>query len=261
MGPWHGARRLVRAFAHAIRGYWTIRRRFPHLAARDQGLEVQRWARRLLDILGIGLEVHGQVPRSGPVLLVANHLSWLDIVAMHAAGHCRFVAKAQVRHWPLVGVLATGGGTLYVERESRRDAMRVVHRMAEGLQAGEIVAVFPEGTTTDGSTLLPFHGNLLQAAIATDAPVQPVAIRFVDDATGGRTAGASYVGDETLLGSLWRCLLSPAFTARLTYGEPQRAAGRTRRQWAVDLHANVLALLDGVAEPRAGAPGGNRTHI
>lgn len=235
--------KLLRAVLHAVTGYWTIRAKFPRLANDIQARIVERWARELLTILGIGLDVTGSPPRQGPVLLVANHLSWLDIVAMHAAGHCRFVAKAQVRRWPLIGVLATGGGTLYVERESRRDAMRVVHRMAESLGKGEVVAVFPEGTTTDGAGLLSFHANLLQAAIAAAAPAQPIGIRFIDDATGQRTAGASYIGDETLVGSLWRSLLSPPFTVRLVYGAPQAAAGRTRRQWALDLHGEVAALL------------------
>ena len=90
----------------------------------------------------------------------------------------RFVSKADVRHWPLLGWLVACGGTLFIERERKRDALRVVHQMAEALQAGETVAVFPEGTTSDGHGLLPFHANLLQAAIATETPVQPVALRY-----------------------------------------------------------------------------------
>jgi 1-acyl-sn-glycerol-3-phosphate acyltransferase len=119
-------------------------------------------------------------PVNGPVLLVANHISWLDIVVLHAARHCRFVSKAMCKRWPLIGTLATGAGTLYIERESRRDAMRVVHHMADALQAGDILAVFPEGTTSDGISLLPFHANLIQAAVSAGAPVQPVALRFID---------------------------------------------------------------------------------
>ena len=83
---------------------------------------VQAWALRMLTLLGVRLELRGQPPVAGPVLLVANHISWLDILVMHAARHCRFVSKADVRHWPLIGTLADGAGTLYIERESRRDA-------------------------------------------------------------------------------------------------------------------------------------------
>jgi len=120
--------------------------------------------------------VNGTPPAGGPVLLAANHISWLDIVVIHAARHCRFISKADIQHWPVVGTLATGAGTLYIERESRRDAMRVVHHMAERLSLGQVLAVFPEGTTGDGTHVLPFHANLLQAAIAVNAPIQPVAL-------------------------------------------------------------------------------------
>lgn len=236
--PW----RLLRALLHAIGGWFTIRVRFPHLDEAGRQATVQAWARGMLDVLGIPLVVHGQPPAHGPVLLVANHISWLDILVMHAARHCRFVSKADVKHWPLIGTLATGGGTLYIEREKRRDAMRVVHHMAESLGRGEIVAVFPEGTTSDGQALLPFHGNLIQAAISADAPVQPVALRFVDRATGEDSIGPLYQGDDTLLSSLWRALAGPPFTAHVRYGQPQKAAGRDRRQWAQELREAVDLL-------------------
>src|SRR3982751_4722990 len=140
---------LLRAAAHAVRGFWTIKTLFPKLPQADREARVQVWAEAMLRIVGIELVVEGQPPAHGPMLLVANHISWLDILVMHAARHCRFVAKADVKHWPLIGTLATGGGTLYIERESRRDAMRVVHHMADALRAGDIFGVFPEGTTSD----------------------------------------------------------------------------------------------------------------
>ena len=161
---------------------------------------------------------------------------------MHAARYCRFVSKSEVRHWPLVGTLATGAGTLYIERESRRDAMRVVHKMAESLRAGDVVAVFPEGTTGDGGELLPFHGNLIQAAISVNAPAQPVALKFVDSATGGQAHGPSFVGDETLLGSIWRTLASDTIVAEVRFGQPQHYEGRDRRTWAGELRTEVDRL-------------------
>jgi 1-acyl-sn-glycerol-3-phosphate acyltransferase len=175
------------------------------------------------------------------MLLVANHISWVDILVMHAARHCRFVAKADVRRWPLIGQLATGGGTLYIERESRRDALRVVHRMADCLREGDILAVFPEGTTSDGSGILPFHANLLQAAISANAPAQPVGLTFVDTATRVPSAAPAYVGDDSLVGSVWRTVMAPPLTAIVSYGEPQLAGDRERRQWAAQLRAQVAA--------------------
>lgn len=236
--------RLSRATLHAIRGWFIITFLFPRWDQPRRDARVQLWAREMLTLLGIPLRVHGKAPMRGPMLLVANHISWLDILVMHAARHCRFVAKSDVRHWPLIGPLATGGGTLYIERAKRRDAMRVVHHMAESLKAGDIVAVFPEGTTGDGTTVLPFHANLIQAAISSGAPVQPVALAFLDRATGGASKGPLYIDDDTLLGSIWRTVAGPPFVAHVHFGPPQMANGRDRRQWAADLQEAVEQLRE-----------------
>jgi 1-acyl-sn-glycerol-3-phosphate acyltransferase len=232
--------RLLRALVHAVGGWFTIVFVFPRLTQAQRNERVEEWSAAMLRVMGIRLQVNGVAPAHGPMLLVANHISWLDILVMHAARHCRFVAKADIRQWPLIGALTTGGGTLYIERESRRDAMRVVHKMAESLRAGEIVGVFPEGTTTDGTLVLPFHANLLQAAISAGAPAQPMALSFHD--MQGRTSLAPrYDGDITLLESVWATLRSD-ITAVVTYGEPQRADGRDRRAWARELRAAVVKL-------------------
>ncbi|MGZ5194816.1 MAG: lysophospholipid acyltransferase family protein [Ramlibacter sp.] len=237
--------RLGRALVHVLSGLATIVWVFPHLGAAQREGRVQAWAQAMLAVLGIRLEVRGRPPGSGPVLLVANHISWLDIVVMHAARHCRFVAKAQVRHWPLIGRLASAAGTLYIERESRRDALRVVHHIAECLRAGDVLAVFPEGTTSDGTRLLPFHANLLQAAISANAPALPLALSFVDTATRAPSLAPAYVGDDTLLGSVWRTVTAPPLTAMVSYGEPQFAQGLERRQWAAQLRLAVEAVRTG----------------
>lgn len=233
---------LVRVLAHLLRGLFILATRFERLDESQQQAQVQRWAQGMLRVLGIGLQVRGTPVAGGPALLVSNHISWLDILALHAARHCRFVSKADVHRWPLIGRLAAGAGTLFIERESRRDAMRVVHHMARALEAGDVLAIFPEGTTSDGRELLPFHANLLQAAIHADAPVQPVALGFVDAATGQPSLTPCYIGDDTLLGSLWRTLTGAPVTVVVSYGQPQAAQGRDRRAWATDLHAAVDAL-------------------
>lgn len=233
--------RLCRVAAHVLVGAWTIRFTFAKLSQSEKDAAVQAWARTMLARLAIKLIVTGNPPEVGPVLLAANHISWLDIVVMHAARHCRFVSKADVQHWPVVGMLATGAGTLYIERESRRDAMRVVHHMAERLQAGDILAVFPEGTTGDGTELLPFHANLLQAAISAHAPIQPVALTFMDEANGAPSFAPCYIGDDTLMGSLWRTLNTSGLVAAVRFGEPQTAQGRDRRTWAADLRVTIAA--------------------
>ncbi|UUZ67114.1 1-acyl-sn-glycerol-3-phosphate acyltransferase [Polaromonas sp. P2-4] len=233
---------LLRAMAHAVSGFWTIKTIFPKLEQVEQEGRVQVWAGEMLRIVGIELEVKGSAPVRGPVLLVANHISWLDILVMHASRHCRFVSKSDVKGWPFVSTLAHGAGTLYIERESRRDAHRVVVQMAERLRAGDILAVFPEGTTGDGITLLPFHANLIQAAIEASVPVQPVALKFIDAASGAVSFAPSYVGDETLIGSIWRTLTATGLKAVVTFGEAQAPQGQTRRLWAQTLREDIERL-------------------
>ncbi|HEX2540861.1 MAG TPA: lysophospholipid acyltransferase family protein, partial [Caldimonas sp.] len=174
------ALRLARAVAHGVQGLCVVLFVFPRLDEPARHERIRRWSLALLQSLGIRLEATGEPARGGS-LLVANHVSWLDIMAIHAvAPHARFVSKADVKGWPLVSRLVDSAGTLYLQRERKRDALRVVHAMASALQGGDTVAIFPEGTTSTGHTLLPFHANLLQAAIATATPVQPVALRYSD---------------------------------------------------------------------------------
>ena len=234
--------KLLRATAHAAGGWRTIRFAFPRMGADARAREVERWSHRMLQILGIRLVVQGVPPPGGPLLLVVNHMSWLDILTIHAARHVRFVAKSNIRSWPVIGSLSTGAGTLYIERERRRDAMRLVHHMAEALREGDLIAVFPEGTTGDGRALLPFHANLLQAAISAGAPVQPAALRFAESSTDETSYAAAYVGDDTLLASVWRALSAPPLTAYVRFGAAQDSHGRERRAWSTALHAEVDAL-------------------
>ncbi len=236
--------RLSRAFLHTLSGFWLIRSRFHLLSTEAQGQHVNIWARKMLAISGIELVLKGEPLATGPVLLVANHISWLDILVMHSAVYCRFVSKSEVKRWPLVGTLATGAGTLFIERESRRDAHRVLHHMVTHLQAGQVLAVFPEGTTSDGVSLLPFHANLIQAAITANVPVQAMALRFVDRRTGLVSQAPRFVGNDTLLASMWRTLTARELLAEVTVGAPELARGRDRRAWAGDLQREVQRLRD-----------------
>lgn len=242
--PLAAAWRLLRATGHVLHGLWVIRTEFGRLTPEACALLVREWSRQMLTIMGVELVVRGTPPERGPLLLVANHISWLDILVMDAAYPARFVSKADVKHWPVLGALITGAGTLYIERESRRDAMRVVHQMAAALQAHDTLAVFPEGTTGDGRELLPFHANLIQAAIATHAPVMPVALDFRDGASGQRSDAPLFVGDTTLLQSIWATLRATGLQAVVHYGAAQTADGRDRRAWAQDLRSAIAELRE-----------------
>ena len=236
--------RAWRALLHVLHGLWIMRREFDRMTPAQTRLVVREWSRQLLSIMGVSLNCRGQVHERGPLLVVANHISWLDIVVMNACQPARFVSKADARHWPVLGALISGVGTLFIERENRRDAMRVVHLMAERLVDRDIVAVFPEGTTGDGRQVLPFHANLLQAAISTGTPVLPVSIGYRDPVGGGISDAPLFVGDTTLLSSIWTTLRSDGVLAVVQHGQAEHAQGRDRRAWARDLQAGVQRLAD-----------------
>jgi 1-acyl-sn-glycerol-3-phosphate acyltransferase len=234
--------RLTRATLHVLHGLLIALLVLPRASEAQRQARVQWWAVRLLALLGVELQVQGHF-RPGAKLIVANHISWLDIMAIHAVHpQARFVSKADVQHWPLLGRLVAAGGTLYIQRERRRDALRVVHQMAEAMAAGDTVAVFPEGTTADGRALLPFHANLLQAAIATDVPVQPVALRY-SDALNAISPAAEFVGETTLVQSLWRLAGARGLRVRVQVLLPQSCTHADRRALAERLRQDIDAAL------------------
>jgi len=234
--------RVLRVVVHVLHGMLVMGLRFPSLDAAGRHAPNGWWSAGLLRAMGVGLQIQGS-PRPGATLLIANHVSWLDVAALHAAvPQARFVSKADVLHWPLLGWLVKGAGTLFIERERKRDALRVVHAMADALQAGQTVAVFPEGTTGPGPALLPFHANLLQAAIATGTPIQPAVLRFSQGPLAFSPA-VEFVGDTTLLQSLWRVATARALVAHVQLLPPQASAHADRRALTDTLRAAMAAQL------------------
>ncbi|MEQ1803981.1 MAG: lysophospholipid acyltransferase family protein [Burkholderiaceae bacterium] len=240
--------RLARGVFEALRALLICVFVFPCLSPAQRKVQVGVWASRSLAALGIALDAHGTA-RPGPVLLTANHVSWLDVLAIDAVQPVRFVSKADVRHWPVLGWMVACGGTLFIERERKRDAMRVVHQVAQALQAGETVAVFPEGTTSDGTGLLPFHANLLQAAIATQTPVQAVAIRY-RDAQQAVSPAAAYIGETTLMQSLWMVAMAQDLRVSVVTLDAQGTRDLDRRSLAQKLRLEIAEAL-GVVLPLA----------
>ena len=233
--------RLVCVSAVVLYGTITMLCWFGWCTPKVQQLLVQRWAQRVLRALGLRIHTQGRRPLRGPLLMVANHVSWLDIVALHATGYCRFVAKDDVQRWPVVGWLARRAGTLFLARSTRRDAMRIVQVMHDCLTQQQIVAIFPEGTTGDGRTVLPFHANLLQAAIDTDAPMQPIGLRYGQPGQPDSPA-ASFVGNDTLVSSLWRVASAQGLSVTVIHGRPERALGRSRHEMAAALRQRIQSL-------------------
>lgn len=242
-----GAWRLARTVACVLGGAVICAVVFPFVDEARQRQHVRDWSRRMLRVLGVAVSASGpSVP--GPVLLAANHVSWLDILALNAVEPVRFVAKADMRGWPVLGFMVARGGTLFIARERRRDALRVVHGVAEALRRGERVVVFPEGTTGEGADVLPFHANLLQAAVVTGRPLQPVALRYAD-ADSRFSRQVVYVGKTTLLQSLWRVALAERLQAEVAFLAPLETALASRRELAHTARAAIQATLDFAGAP------------
>lgn len=237
-----GLWRALRMLAHIAHGVFIVQMRWSGFDTPTKQRHVGWWSGKLLRVLGVRLESPGpQAP--APRLITANHISWLDIAAMHAVmPEARFVSKADIATWPLVGSLATAVGTLYIERASKRDALRVVHKTAEALAAGETVAVFPEGTTGPGYPLLPLHGNLLQAAISTHTPLQPVVLRWHQPGQPYSEA-AQYIGQMTLMESLWRILTAKDLAVEVRSLPAMPTEGLDRRHLAEALAETISNAL------------------
>lgn len=242
MRPLLAAWRLLRVLVHGVHGLLLVLVVFPRLPVARRQAHIAWWSAKLLRVLGMQLQVQGRF-NPGPSLVVANHISWLDIMAVHAVcPQARFVSKADVQQWPVVNRLVDSAGTLYIQREKRRDALRVVHQMAEALQGGDTVAVFPEGTTGDGGALLPFHANLLQAAITTATPIQPVALRYAD-AENAVSPAALWLGETTLAQSLWQLACGRGLVVLLQVLPPVATAQVDRRVLAEQLHGLIGRAL------------------
>jgi len=196
-----------------------------------------------LDKVGSGGTVRG--------LLVANHISWLDIYVINALAPAAFVAKDDVRGWPLIGWLCANTETIFIARGSRAATQETRERIVDQLRAGTPVAVFPEGTTTGGERLLPFHGALFQGAIDAGAPVVPLALRYVD-CDGNPSRAPAYDGDITLWQSLLAIARAGGLTAQLRVLAPLSSADTDRRHLAAHSHRAIAYHL-GHGDAMAGA--------
>jgi len=223
--------RLARVFLHLLVGLAACAFVFPWARRGLRDGITRRWSRRLLGICGVRVE---QAPGNAVLehaLFVSNHISWLDIFVINSLYPCRFVAKAEIRAWPVLGWLAKGAGTVFIARGNRRELRHVFQGLVEVLQNGERVALFPEGTTGKQGGVLPFHANLFEAAIDAGVPVQPYALSYLD-AQGRFHASIEYVDDTTFVDSLFKILQGPPVTARLLCLPPLQSGGMHRRELA-----------------------------
>ncbi len=246
------ARRLARFGFHIVRGLTICGLAFPFIDRARRDAHVQRWSRQLLDICGVQCDFQGSAAGLPHAMIVANHISWLDIFVINALHPCTFIAKAEVRRWPVLGWLAHRAGTLFLHRKNRRDLHQMLRSVVAHLRDGERVAYFPEGTSAPQGAMLPFHSALFGAAREAQVMIQPYALRYADP-SGAPHRGAEYVGDTSFGESLARILSGSAIHARLERLDPIASAGMERRALARQAQDAVAAALAGPGAPADGS--------
>jgi 1-acyl-sn-glycerol-3-phosphate acyltransferase len=206
---------------------------------------VRHWCVGLTRRLGLQIVIEG-TPAPGQVLRVANHVSWLDIVALNAVAPSLFVAKAEVAGWPLIGWMAGWLGTLFLRRGDLHSSQRLIEAMGWQLRRGEALTLFPEGTTGDGESLGKFHARLYQPALLTRAPVQPVAIAYPHPRGDQSTHPlAPFLGEQTLTAHLWALLGERDMAVRISF-LPVLSSAETNRQHLAGRSRGAIALRLGL---------------
>jgi len=243
----HSAICLARVGVHIAYGLSIATAVYPVVAETHRRWLQQRWSRHLLDMLGLRLELpepasqRQESPLHG--LMVANHVSWLDVFVICSLAPATFVCKSEVRRWPLIGSLCAKTGTVFLERGNKFAAQRTNQALAEKLRQGERVALFPEGTTGEGRALLPFHAALLQSAIDAGTQIQPLAIRY-RDARGNRAIAANYCGETSFWQSLCAIAAAPGMTASISILDPVASGCGSRKELAEQVHALIRLSLE-----------------
>jgi 1-acyl-sn-glycerol-3-phosphate acyltransferase len=237
--------RLIYAFGRA---FWILWIKFPRLSRERKLVEIKVWSQQTLTILGIKV-LHEtaitQIEQSpAPLMLVANHVSWVDALIIQSIQPSIFVAKSEVKHWPIVGSIATACGVVFVDRGSPSSARRMVDDVSSALHHGYCVAGFPEGTSSEGSTVSLFHANLFEAAINHHIQVQPLAIRYTNPKTGALCLKAAFIGDIGFVQSMHQVITSTGIHAKVYAGELLSPQGHSRRTLAHLSHRSVSNQLE-----------------
>ena len=249
---------------HAARAALTLRFLYPRASPERRRALMQRWCAKLLAILNIEVRVEGEPPSRGEnaAMIAANHVSFVDIMLISSVRPTRFVAKSEIRAWPLAGWIADRAGTLFIRRDQMRDMARIDARVREVMGEGDCVGLFPEGITTEGDELRKFHSSLFEPAVANSAHVHPVAIRY-EHPDGTLCREMSFIGDRTFGESIGLILHQRRVRARLMFAPTVETAGASRRDVAKAVETRVASLL-GVdpwsiaPKTPAGLPAGSR---
>ena len=236
---------------HAALAALLLRAVYPRVGCERRRALTRWWSGKLLAILNVHAEVEGDDDAiAGSIMIAANHVSWLDIFVISSVRPTRFIARGEIRQWPVAGWIAERAGTLFIQRNQWRDTARINARVRSVLDEGDWVGLFPEGITTEGDRLLKFHSALFEPAIAHRVRVQAAAIRY-EHADGTLCRDMSFFGERTFLQSLRLIIGQPAVRARIVFLPPIDTDGSTRRAVA-SAAAQGIATRLGI-EP-AGTP-------
>jgi 1-acyl-sn-glycerol-3-phosphate acyltransferase len=238
-------------FARAIhKSFREFARRKKVLGRDPSATERAEWlmgaCRGVLASLGVEVNVRGSMPPSG--LIVSNHLSYLDILCYGSLAPCTFVSKSEVRGWPVFGRLATNGGTIYIDRESKADAMRVAKEMEDALRAGSRIVLFPEGTSTGGDEVLKFHAPLFEAAIRAGVPITPACISYEIEG-GDARKDVCYWADMTFAPHFLGLLGKGKIRASIAIGSAREHVGDRKRAGKL-LYEDVVELHSALKDSR-----------
>jgi 1-acyl-sn-glycerol-3-phosphate acyltransferase len=241
--------RLIVAF---LKAFWILFIQSRFLDPQAKRIAIQKWSADTLTLLGISVELVGPFDLTTTThgrMLVSNHVSWLDPLVLQTLQHSIFVAKQEVSRWPVIGPIAKGCEVVFVNRGSPRSARQMVQGISLAIAQGHCVAGFPEGTSSDGLEVGPFHSNLFEAAISHACEVVALTLRYSDPVTHALRAEPAFIGEIGFLESLHRVICAPPMVVKVIASEPLASSGHNRRTLAQLAHSKVhaqLKMLDGL---------------
>lgn len=222
--------RIARVIVHTLLGLTIAATLLPLVNANQRGRIIRWWCQILLKCFNIQVLTFGTLPNAYTqrTMFIANHISWSDIHALNSIIPVRFIAKLEIKSWPIFGYLVTKSGTLFINRTIRKDAARIVEITTDSLNQSENVCFFPEGTTTDGTHMLPFKSSIIQAAIDANAHLQPVTI-YYPQPNGQPNLTMAYAGETSMIESMSQILSLRYPVVELHFLAPIACTGQTRQ--------------------------------
>ena len=233
-----------------LKGLLLIGCVFPQLRPSERDIIIESWCREVLDVLSVRVNLRGETPpgKVSSVVFVTNHVSWMDILVMNACRRVRFVAKTEVRQWPLVGWMAVRTGTIFFKRTSPRELARVTKSIATFLRRGDCIALFSDGARTDSASVHAFHSGLLESAIAAEALIWPVGISY-RRLDGSLSTDTPIVGSQSMIASILNILDQPATLAQVSYTDPIESSAGDRHKLSEWCHLSIEQSLAACQTP------------